>query len=96
MAAAQAADGEAAAFEQAMRLQGFNRVMGAAGIETATRPQQRAQEPLIETDQDDERLGHRVAIRVHSRSICALSCSGDALFTAVFAVTTMSQAGSSA
>lgn len=76
MAAQDTPQCEPAAAQAAMLAQCIDRVVRATGIETATRPEDRADQDLIDADQADEggtdgaagKGGEDAAMRVHRRS----------------------------
>jgi len=58
MAAAETADCEPEAFHNAMFLQGFFGIVGAAGIKAASIANQRTKGPLIEPNQSEKEMFH--------------------------------------
>ena len=76
LAAQQTPQGQPAAAQGAMLAERVDRVVRAAGVETAARPEDRADQHLIDADQADEggtdgaagKGGEDAAMRVHRRS----------------------------
>lgn len=78
MTAGETTGGKPATARESMCLQSRNRVMRAARIETAARPEQRADQNLVGADEEDgaadEADAEEAAMRVHSRSRLWRSC----------------------
>src|SRR6516165_6774901 len=73
----------------------LERVLRAARVEAACRPEQRAHRPLVETDQEDGALAHCSLTFFHSAARLARSAAAAAVREAGRALTTRSTEGSS-
>jgi hypothetical protein len=80
----------------AMRADGFNRVLGAGGMKTAVVAEQGAQQQLIATDQEDRDASHMRAVRCSNASMLVTSRELSHPAAPGRAITTMSRAGRSA
>lgn len=94
VAATDAPQCEPAAPQHSESLHRFQGVSRAGGVKTAfRRPEQRAQRPLVETDQEADEAAHCFATLFHSPAILVRSCSLEASRTRERAATTMSSGG---
>src|SRR6516162_3955588 len=95
MAAYETRERERAAAELAEAQDCLARVVRAARMEAAHRPEQRADGPLVETDQESDEVAHCSLTFFQSAARLARSASAEAARAAGRALTTRSTAGSS-
>ena len=95
MAAREPSQRQPQAPQQAVRVECFERVLRAGGIEAAARPEQRADAPLVQTNQPPDYFVHVAMICCHSLLNEARSAAAAAARAALRAPITMSTAGNS-
>src|SRR4051812_25270004 len=83
-------DGEPRAAQRAVIFDGFDRVVRARRIETAARPEQRADGELVPADQIFEDVAHELATRCQRVARLARKLAADASRAGNFAATTIS------
>src|ERR1700693_1015820 len=93
MAAAQALQRQPAALEDAEAQHRLEGVVRTGGIEAAARPEERADGPLVDADQEGDEAAHRAATSFHSASRLACSALPGAPLARGRALTMRSTAG---